>query len=557
MSMPVAPDAQDVRVVEELLRALGKTQRALQMYLPNNPIYRRSIEQLSEAFAPAWSVTGRLVLEIEEQDVRWEGQSVLPASVRGEGLAWQLYKDGLRRLTLLPGVEDDEIIRFLEVVNRARLLPADASDDLLTLLWEQEFVLITYAFIEVLGEGLEFLQESPVRDAEVAPGAARDEVAASAAQPPGMVDLSDNESTVYFLDEAETRFIRAELEEEYRRDIRRAAIDALLDVLETQRDAEVRREVVRLLEDVLPTQLAHGGFSSVAHILRELRSIVARSPGMEDELHQGILAFEERLSQPEMLEQLFRILDEGSAAGQEADVGLVLRELKPSAVPHILAHLGQVLSPDVRRLLEPSIESLVRAEPRALAAILEDGPDAAIEPAIGLVGRLRLAQLAPGVIRHLKGGTLPVRLAAVRTLAVVGTPSATEALEATLLDEERTVRQAGLEILLERGTPGLRARLEAMLFGDDERDWERTERRALFEAYGQLAGSEALPRLQALLEPKGLFRRTAPAEIRACAIFALARVGSLEARVLVDKYSGDKEAVVRSAANTVLREWRL
>jgi hypothetical protein len=555
--MPTAPDAQDLRVVEELLRALGKTQRALQMYLPNNPVYRRSIEQLAEAFAPVWGVTGRLVLEIEEQDVKWEGQSVLPAAARGEGLGWQLYKDGLRRLTLLPGVEHDEMIRFLEVVNRARLLPADASDDLLTLLWEQELVLITYAFIEVMGEGIEFLQESPTREVEVAPGAARAEVESNTSQPPGVVDLSDNESTIYFLDEAEQRFIQTELEEEYRRDIRRAAIDALLDVLETQRDPAVRREVVTLLEDVLPTQLAHGGFASVAHILRELRSIVARSPGMEEELHQGILAFEERLSQPEMLEQLFRLLDEGTAQGQEADVGLVLRELKPSAVPHILARLGQLLSPDVRRLLEPSIETLVRAEPKALATVLEEGPESAIEPAITLVGRLRLAQLTPAVITRLQTGTLPIRLSAVRTLAVVGTPSATEAIEAALVDEERTVRQTALDVLLERGTSGLRARLESMLFSDADRDWERTERRALFEAYGQLAGTDALPRLQALLEPKGLFRRTAPAEVRACAIFGLAKIGSLEARVLVDKYSGDKEAVVRSAANTALREWRL
>ena len=73
---------------------------------------------------------------------------MLPASARGDGLAWQFYKDGLRRLTLLPGVETDEIVRFLEVVNRARLLATDAGDDLLTLLWEQEFVLISYAFIE-------------------------------------------------------------------------------------------------------------------------------------------------------------------------------------------------------------------------------------------------------------------------------------------------------------------------------------------------------------------------------------------------------------------------
>src|SRR5690606_15896047 len=234
-------DATDVKVVEELLRAISKAQRALQMYLPNNPVYQRTIDQMGEAFAPVWGITGRLVLDIAENDILWEGESVLPASARGDGLAWHFHKDGLRRLNLLPGCESEEIVRFLEVVNRARLLATDAGDDLLTLLWEQDFVLITYAFIEALGDGIEFLQESPIREREAAPEAARDEVAeASRGGAEGLVEIGDSDSTPYFLDEAEIRFIRGEVDEEYRRDLRTSAIDALLDVLETVADPEVR-----------------------------------------------------------------------------------------------------------------------------------------------------------------------------------------------------------------------------------------------------------------------------------------------------------------------------
>src|SRR5690606_30350088 len=127
--------------------------------------------------------------------------SVLPNVARGDGLAWQLYKDGLRRLTLLPGVESEEIIRFLEVVNRSRLLAADAGDDLLTLLWEQEFVLITYAFVEALGDGIEFLQESPIRERQPVATLPRDVVTAvERGGSDGVVELDYADSTPYFLD---------------------------------------------------------------------------------------------------------------------------------------------------------------------------------------------------------------------------------------------------------------------------------------------------------------------------------------------------------------------
>lgn len=556
--MGAAPEATETRVVEELVRAISKAQRALQMYLPNNPVYHRTLEQLNEAFAPVWSMAGRLVLEIEEQDILWEGVSVLPSNARGDGLAWQLYKDGLRRLNLLPGVENEEIIRFLEVVNRARLLSTDASDDLLTLLWEQEFVLISYAFIEALGDGIEFLQESPVREQQPPQGAARDEVAeAGRGGPEGLVEIGDSDSTPYFLDEAEVRFIRSELEDEYRRDIRTSAIDALLDVLETVPDQAVRREVVSLLEDILPSQLAVGGFGAVAHILRELRVIVARLPGLDQELHSAVLSFESRLSEPAILEQLFRILEDRGVGGRDEDLGAVLRELKPAALPVLLAHVGSITDPAVRQVLLGSAEELAKAQPSMVGGLLDNGTPNVIQATLELVGRLKLQPLVPKVIDRLSAEDPEIRLAAARSLSLLATPTAIDAIEGALLDEERAVRQAALTLLLERGgSGGIRQRLEQLLFGKEDRNLERSERRTLYEAYAQVAGSDALSRFREILEPRGLFRRQAPPEIRACAIFGLARLGTFEARLLVDRFTGDKEPVVRSAANGVLREWR-
>lgn len=560
------PSDASVRVVEELLRMLGKSQRAMQMYLPNNPVYQRAMEQVADAFVPAWSVTGRLVLDIAEDRITWEDAVVYLQPAKAEGLAWQLYKDGLRRLTLLPGVEIEEIARFLHVVNRAKLLPADASDDLLTLLWEQEFMLISYVFIEVVGEGLEFLQDSVSRGPPGAIGDPRAEMAEARAAEPGsedapggghgVVDLADFDATPYFLDDAEIRLIRSELEDEYRRDMRQSAIDALLDILEAQLEPGVRREAIALLDEILPTQLSTGGFRAVARILRELRVISARAHGLDQDLHQAVLSFEERLSTPEILEQLFRVLADTATRPSDEDVGEVLHELKPTALPAVLTQLGRIADASVRRVLESSVESIARGQPQALGALLEGDPPDALAPAISLATRLGLTQFVPVIIRHVTHPEEAVRLAAVRSLGEFGTPTAIAALESALEDPERSVRQLALALLLDRGgSGGLVRRLESLLFDGTDRGWERSERRAMFEAYGTLAGEPAIVRLTELLKPRGLFRRREPPEIRACALFALAKVRTFDARLVVDRFAADKEPVVRSAANTVLRDW--
>ena len=59
----------------------------------------------------------------------------------------------MRELTLHKGAEQEELPLLLATINKARFLPADAGDDLLTLLWALEFENIKYRFIDFFSEG--------------------------------------------------------------------------------------------------------------------------------------------------------------------------------------------------------------------------------------------------------------------------------------------------------------------------------------------------------------------------------------------------------------------
>ncbi|MGH7525471.1 MAG: hypothetical protein ACREMX_02080, partial [Gemmatimonadales bacterium] len=119
--------------VAELIQGLGKALRAFHMYLPNNPIYQRATDNLRNFFAPIWVATDELVLAVAETDFVWEDQVVYHQPNKSESLAWGLFKDGMRSLTIRRGAEAAERPRLLEVITRARYLAADAGDDLLTL----------------------------------------------------------------------------------------------------------------------------------------------------------------------------------------------------------------------------------------------------------------------------------------------------------------------------------------------------------------------------------------------------------------------------------------
>lgn len=564
---------QDQAAVEELVRALAKGQRALQMYLPNNPMFQRAREQMAEAFAPVWSITGRLVLEFEEEDVLWEGAPVYHPAGRQDTFVSRLYQGGLRRLTLLPGVEAEEIVRLLTIFNRARLLSADSSDDLITLLWAEEFILASCTFIEASGDGYSLWESGRIgggsgggesgetggagsgspdqRAAQVREEAGQED----AGDTPGTVDLSDYDPTRYFLDEAEHRQIRRELEEEYRRDIGKAALDALLDILEVRRDPEIRKECLSLLEEIIPAQLATGGFRTAGYLISELREIAVRAPALDLETRNAILSFESRLSQPDILQQLIRTLEDGVDHVDQAEVGEVLRELTPAALPTLLSYLGRSLDSRVRRLLEPSVESLARNDPKALVTIIAAEDSVALMPAVELAAKLGLQQLAPVIATRMAHPSAPMRMGAAKALGMLGSPSAIEELEKGLADPDRTVRENVLEILLARGgSSGTLAWLDRMV-QQPENELDRSERKVIFEAWGRLVGAGGVARMAELLQPRGFLRRKVSTDLRVCAIFALANIRTLDARLLVEQCTQDPEPVVRSAANAALRGW--
>ena len=114
-----APSVLPAAQVEELIKSMTKALRAFQMYLPNNPIYQKAHTNIIQAFKPVWEAMDEADPSIAETDFVWEETVVYHQPVKNESLAWTLYKDGMRVLTLKVGAEGDEMARFLEAVQTA------------------------------------------------------------------------------------------------------------------------------------------------------------------------------------------------------------------------------------------------------------------------------------------------------------------------------------------------------------------------------------------------------------------------------------------------------
>jgi HEAT repeat protein len=541
--------------VSELIQSVVKALRAFQMYLPNNPIYQRAIQNVRNALTPIWAATDELVLGIGETDMLWEEHSVYHQLNKSESLAWSLFKDGMRELTIHKGAEVEELPRLLATINKARFLPADAGDDLLTLLWALEFEHIKYRFVDFFTEGGgELPGPSGPAGGSATEGERKTLVAQEAAEvAKGLVTLDDVDSTLYFLDDEEIRYLARELEEEYKRDFRGSALNVLFDLMETQPEGGVRDEVLGVLEQLFPNLLASRDFRSGAAVLRESKQLKDRAANLRLEQIQRLDGFVIRLSEPSIVGQVLQSLDEASGLGLDEDAAGVLRELRATALEPLVSWLPNLSSAPLRKMLEGVIDKLAGANVNEVQRLLRQPDSPALAGVIALCGRLQLHHAVPGFTDIIAHPDPAIRLAVVQTLSQLGTPGALTLLDRAIEDPDRGVRLAAVRGVSARGYKGALRRIEGVVLGKVPKGMDLTEKMAFFEAYGAIAGAAGLKPLSTILFQRGLLKMKEPPETRACAAMALGRIKSAEARELLQRAVADKELVVRNAVNRALR----
>jgi HEAT repeat protein len=551
--------------VQTLLVTLGKTFRAYQLYDENNPVRKRFGEQLRTEFLALWQMVDRLVLSIDEDHMYLEGSEVYKSESRNDSLAFLFFKDGVREVTFMPGLETEELDRFLGVLQKARKLVPE-GDDLLTVLWEADLRFFEYQYVDLLAEGVslpeagrgntqaEMQSALQAEDEEMAAAAQRRESVAAEAQPaPQTVKQDDFKPTLYALDKREMDHLRSEFQKELTRDTRTDVLNALFDRLEEPQKRERQSEILRILSSLLPNFLSRGALVPATTVLEELRRLES-TPGIFDEQRmQESRQILDRISAPEAIEQLIQALFDGSVRASAAQLGTFLQFLRGGALAPLLRASETVEHKELQAVMRKAVQGIAGRNRAAAVKLLEESDPIIAAGAARLAGEMQLTEAGPS-LAHLLAHTDPaVRLAAVEAAVTLKASTAAGALQQTLDDPERAVRIAAARALGALRYRPAAQKLAGIVKGKAIRGADITEKVAVFEAYGMVADAEGIGLLDGLLNGKGFLGKREPTEVRAAAALALGHIPGAAARESLMRASQDEDAVVRSNVNRALR----
>ncbi len=561
-----------VASVEALMSTMSKALRAFVMYEANNPVFQRFRKQLREELEALWDHGDALELVVVEEGFRYAGKTFRVGAGR-DSLAFAFYKDGIRSLTLLPGFEE-EVGPFLDAVNRANRSDDDA-DDMISVLWEEDFACLQYGYVDLLADGVSIPEEPessptelgggfvgeaapPGEEAAEEAGEERETAAgATGALSAKGLTREDFDETLYFLDQNEMATLQTEVEVEMERDVRRDVLNALFDRLEEPKYAERQVEILDILDQLLPLLLSGGDLKEAARVLDELDGMANGSDSpLSTKLRTRVEKLFERLSDPEVLEQFVQALEDGAVSPEDDDVNLFFRRLRADAMPILIRFAEMSETSGVAMRLESAIDGLATRYPDEVNTLLRSDEPALVAGAARVAGRVGLAKAVEGLKEALGHPDRDVRLAVVHALVAVRLTPALQALTIALDDGDRDVRVEAVKALGAVRFASARDVLRKHIHGKRIRDADLTEKMAFFETYGAIGGNAAVAELDDLLNSKGFLGRRNPTETRACAALGLGQAATPEADKALEKARGDEDPIVRNAVTRALKHER-
>lgn len=151
------------------VRALSRAARSFLIYEPHNEAIKVFLGSYQRSMADAFAY-GPLELEVRPFELVREGEVVYMERDRGRSLAFRLFRDGVRKLTLDPEVPWEELLKLLEILSIRYTGVRQQEDDIVTLLWKAGFSKIAIGAVEG------FVPDEEESDPEAAPTETRQNV---------------------------------------------------------------------------------------------------------------------------------------------------------------------------------------------------------------------------------------------------------------------------------------------------------------------------------------------------------------------------------------------
>jgi hypothetical protein len=137
-----------VRLARNVVASLERAIRSRKLYAADHPLRQGASDEVHHRFREFFDTYAYMRLEITATELKIEGRVVVTCEPRESEIPFRLFKDGLRELRFQRGMERNELVAFLSVLEMDLRQMAELEQDVVSLLWSKDLQTIDYVAVD-------------------------------------------------------------------------------------------------------------------------------------------------------------------------------------------------------------------------------------------------------------------------------------------------------------------------------------------------------------------------------------------------------------------------
>lgn len=541
---------EEIKVAKDILQNIIKAKKTLRMYPKNNPMYVKTLEDLYTRFGDFLNDKGDLSFKIRQNSISYNSEEIYHNPEKEDNLALFFFKDGLRELTFKQGLLLEELENFMKIIAMDFDREA-ADDDVVTLLWEEDFQNIQYIADDTV------LLDADGDDYEIkAVHAAKQRVSDIEGLMKAYVEEFKDEdikdvSVISFSDK-DLQILMKELENDSSN-----KIDKLTTILFEMFNysAEISgllEDTVMFFKETIKFSVRQGDINVVVHMLKRAKEIL-EDPLSTEELKRYMRILLMYPGSDDVTNILGEVLDSNIEIGDE-----VFREfialLDKKAILTFVKILGDVQTLRGRKKVIEALVFLGRQDIKTLATALSDTRWYVVRNIIYILRKIKDKGAIEYLLKAMKSDDTRVRKEVIRALAELGRLEILKPLKEHLDDSDVGVRIESARAIGNIGsTAAKRIILEKIsdkMF--KERDFE--EKKIFYEILSRWKDAEVFDFLIKTLRKGSFLWWDKNYEEKACAALSLGLLGNKDALPFLHKYNDSKNKLLREFTQSAIKK---
>lgn len=549
-SPPEETSKAEIALATDIMLAMVKTAKGVKMYQASNPLLGKFFQELAEKMSSMLNLYNEYQLDVDRFELSYKGHSVYKNSDTSESMAFRMYSDGIRSIVFNEGVEEWELQEFLDIVSMSQAGAVD--DDIVTRMWDKGLPHCSYILED------DFREIDKQIDEQLTGTSALGRIPPSCLADPAScaTKLQTIPDHFYLLTAEETSCLQALLaaEEPFN------PIDETARILATILSGVAEPELFSAFLEIylkLTRNLFLAGESEYSFKLFTFLSRRATAKEPVDERNRLALAALGRLWTDEAIKGLCKIIDTTDAISVDElkALSIMIGQTSPATLCELL---GLVETMKMRKVLIETMSEVAGAKPQIFLPYLSDSRWYLVRNVVLILTQIKNSVLLDQVVMLITHRDQRVRKEVLKYLAAVPEPRAKPFMLKFLRDDAAGIRIMALQLL---GRAKLRFALQPLIAFIDSDEFERmsiSEKKAVYEALGELGGVKMLPLFKSMLTRRYLFQRAKEKEAITCAVAGLEKIPGEETLKLLEEAhrsrSPECRDIIKNAIVTVSRQ---